>query len=145
MAVIEEKVPRMKVLISSTYQSMVAFHSLVAYYNKRKFVTSLNSSNKIEMIGKVSKGVLFPIRISYHGRSFCPFKDLEMHSSINFMRTFLIWGQSLDSCWGCPTFPGMRSYHYNFLYLSPMTMRKTVMDSSVVIPSVTFSPESDGM
>ena len=29
--------------------------------------------------------------------------------------------------------------------LSPMTIRKTVMDSKVVMPSVTFSPESDGM
>ena len=29
--------------------------------------------------------------------------------------------------------------------LSPMTIRKTVMESSVVIPSVTFSPLSDGM
>jgi len=28
---------------------------------------------------------------------------------------------------------------------SPMTIKKTVMDSSVVMPSVTFSPESDGM
>ena len=29
--------------------------------------------------------------------------------------------------------------------LSPITIRKTVMESSVVMPSVTFSPLSDGM
>lgn len=29
--------------------------------------------------------------------------------------------------------------------LSPMTMRKTVIESKVVMPRVTFSPESDGI
>lgn len=29
--------------------------------------------------------------------------------------------------------------------LSPMTMRKTVIERRVVMPSVTFSPESEGI
>jgi len=29
--------------------------------------------------------------------------------------------------------------------LSPMTIRNTVIDNKVVIPNVTFSPESEGM